>query len=110
MITLFDEREQAFERRFAHEEEMRFRARVRRNRLLAAWACGRMAFPAALADRYVEAFAECGITAGDEALVERLRADLCAAGLEADPSDLRREMERCAALAYAEQRAALTAD
>lgn len=110
MNTMFDEREKAFERRFVHEEEMRFRARVRRNRLLAAWACGRMEFPGALAERYIESLVEFGISASDEALIERLRGDLRAAGLEADPSDLRREMERCATLAQAEQHAALTSE
>ena len=37
-MTTFDDREQAFEKKFAHDSEMQFRAEARRNKLLGLWA------------------------------------------------------------------------
>ncbi|MGT2478080.1 DUF1476 domain-containing protein [Methylobacterium oryzae CBMB20] len=79
-MTTFDEREQAFERLFAHEEEVRFHARNRRNQLLAAWAGERMRLTGQAAEGYITAFVEHGAVTGDEALIAKLQADLKAAG------------------------------
>jgi hypothetical protein len=110
MTTMFDEREQAFERRFAHEEELRFRARTRRNRLLATWACERMRLTGETASDYVASFTESAVVTSDEALIARLQADLRSAGVEETLPALRQEMERCAATARAEQRVGLALD
>lgn len=104
MPTMFDEREQAFERRFAHEEDVRFHVRARRNRLLAAWACERMRLTGAAAETYIRAIGEAGVVAADEELVARVHADLAAAGVEETLPVLRSQMERFAATARAEQR------
>jgi hypothetical protein len=100
-MTTFDEREQAFERLFAHEEELRFHARNRRNRLLAAWAAERMRLTGRAAEGYVTAFIEHGVVTGDEALIAKLQADLNAAGVDESLPALRQEMDRCTALARA---------
>ena len=42
VMTTFDDRERAFENKYAHDEEMRFRAEARRDRLLGLWAAGLM--------------------------------------------------------------------
>lgn len=102
-MTTFDEREQAFERRFAQEEEQRFHARNRRNRLLAIWASERMTLTGQAAEGYVASFTECAVVTDDGTLIERLRSDLRAAGIEMTPAALRGEMERCAMLARAER-------
>ncbi len=68
-MTTFDEREQAFERRFVHDEEIRFRARVRRNLLLATWACERMRLEKEDAAHFVEDFTDRGVLEADEPLV-----------------------------------------
>jgi hypothetical protein len=62
---MFDEREQAFERRFAHEEELRFRTRTRRNRLLVAWGCERMRLTGETASDYVTSLTESAAVASD---------------------------------------------
>jgi hypothetical protein len=73
----FNQREESFERAFAHEEELRFRARARRNRKLGGWAGeARGLSGPALAD-YEAAFVARMIEAGDdEALVAALVAEL----------------------------------
>ena len=109
-MTTFDEREQAFERRFAHDEEVRFQVRTRRNLLLATWACERMRLEEEAAARFVEDFTDRGVLTADEPLIAELRADLKAAGIDETLPALRKEMERCAALARAEQRVGLALD
>lgn len=109
-MTMFDEREQAFERRFVHEEEQRFHARSRRNQLLATWACERMQLHGDAAQSFVEDFTERGVLTADEPLLAELHADLKKAGVEETLPALRKELERCAALARAEQRVGLALD
>lgn len=110
MATTFDARERAAERRFVLEEEARFHARNRRNRLLAVWACERMGLTGPAADGYVAAFTACAVVASDETLIARLRGDLAAAGIGVTLRHLRTEMSRCAALARAEQRGGVALD
>ncbi|WP_342108689.1 DUF1476 domain-containing protein [Methylobacterium sp. SI9] len=110
MATTFDARERAYEQRFVLEEEARFHARNRRNRLLATWACERMALSGPAAEAYVTAFTDCAVVADDEAVIARLQSDLAAAGIGATLPHLRTEMERCAAVARAERRVGVALD
>jgi hypothetical protein len=109
-MTTFDEREQAFERQFVHEEDRRFQERVRRNRLLARWACERMALGPDAASHFTDTFVAQTVPLDDEALLARLVAELAAAGTDEPVSVLRREMQRCAGLARAESRVGLALD
>ncbi|MFH6783280.1 MULTISPECIES: ATPase inhibitor subunit zeta [Methylobacterium] len=109
-MTTFDEREQAFERRFVHEEDRRFQERARRNRLLARWACARMALGPDDTARFTDTFVGETVPLDDEALLARLALELAAAGRDAPASVLRREMQRCAGLARAESRVGLALD
>jgi len=109
-MTTFDEREQAFERRFVHEEDRRFQERARRNRLLARWACERMALGPDATSRFTASFVAQTVSLDDEALLARLVVELAAAGADEPVSVLRREMQRCARLARAESRVGLALD
>lgn len=76
-MTTFDDRENAFENKFAHDAEMQFRAEARRNKLVGLWAAGLMGKSgdeaAAYAMTVVEAdFEEAGI----EDVVRKVAADL----------------------------------
>ena len=51
-MTTFDKREEGFEKQFAHDEELRFKANARRNKLLGAWAAGQMGISGADADAH----------------------------------------------------------
>ena len=53
-MTTFDDREHAFESKFAHDEEMRFRAQARRDKLLGLWAAGLLGKTGADADAYAK--------------------------------------------------------
>ncbi len=76
-MTTFDDRESAFEAKFAHDEEMQFRAEARRNKLLGLWAAELLGKKGDEADEYARTvvkadFAEPGI----EDVVRKVAADL----------------------------------
>ena len=97
----FDDREQAFEKKHAHDAEMVFRATARRNKLLGLWAAERMGRDAAGAAAYAKEIVAAGLSReGDAAVAERLRADLEAAG--ADSADIPSRMDALSAEAKAQ--------
>ncbi|MEE7504790.1 hypothetical protein MMR14E_16805 [Methylobacterium mesophilicum] len=110
MTTTFDERERAAELRFVRAEEARFHVRNRRNGLLAIWAREQMRLSGPPAEAYESAFTEFAVLADDNALIERLLADLTSAGIATTARSLRAEMDRCAALARAEHRVGVALD
>ncbi|MBS3982044.1 MAG: DUF1476 domain-containing protein [Rhodobacteraceae bacterium] len=76
-MTTFDDRENAFEAKFAHDSEMQFRAEARRNKLLGLWAADLMGKPADEAAAYaLEVVSSDFEEAGDEDVVRKVVADL----------------------------------
>ena len=96
-----DQREEGFERAFAHEEELRFKARARRNRKLGAWAGGKLGLEGRALQDYAAALVERGLTtADDEAMASELAEALEPRGVSLHR--VRRHMETFAAEAMAE--------
>ncbi len=92
-MTMFDDREHAYEAKFARDLELEFRINSRRNRLLGAWAAARMG----LTETEAQAYAEAVIRAefedkGDEDVVRKLLGDLTAAGIDTDEAAIRAAM------------------
>jgi hypothetical protein len=89
-MTQFDDRERAYEAKFAHDEEMQFRIVARRNRLIGEWAARKMGLSeeemASYAKDVVRADFE---SAGDDDVVRKLLGDLTSAGVEVDESQIR---------------------
>lgn len=89
-MTQFDDRERAFETKFAHDEEMKFRIIARRNRLLGEWAARQMG----LSDAETESYAKDVIRAdfeeaGDDDVIRKVLGDLTAAGVDCDETTVR---------------------
>jgi hypothetical protein len=90
-MTTFDDREHAFEAKFAHDAEMQFKAEARRNRLLGLWAAGLLGKTGAEADAYAREIITTDFQeAGDEDVFRRLRADLVG---KADDQEIRAQMQ-----------------
>lgn len=76
-MTTFDDRENAFEAKFAHDSEMQFRAEARRNKLLGLWAAELMGKTGDAAAAYAVEVVEADFEeAGDEDVVRKVVADL----------------------------------
>lgn len=90
-MTTMQDREKAFEAKFALDEELRFKATARRNKLLGLWAAGLLAKsdPDAYASEIVAADFE---EAGHEDVVRKIKADFDAAGVAISEDDIRVRM------------------
>ena len=99
-MTTFDDRERAFETKFARDEEMAFRVIARRNRLLGQWAAGLMKLTPEETDAYAKAVVQADFEeAGDEDVFRKVRGDLDKAGVAVSDHQIRRSMEELMATA-----------
>ena len=81
----FDDRERAFETKFAHDEQMKFRIIARRNRLLGQWAAKQMGLSEAEAESYAKDVVRADFEeAGDQDVIRKVLGDLTSAGVECD--------------------------
>ena len=93
-MTTFDDRERAFEAKFAHDEEMAFRVTARRNRLVGRWAAIQMRLTPEETDAYCKAVVQAEFEeSGDEDVVRKLLGDLTAAGVHTDEATVRRALD-----------------
>jgi hypothetical protein len=89
-MTTFDDRERAFEAKYARDEDMAFRVSARRNRLLGQWAAAKMNLTPEETDAYAKAVVQADFEeAGDEDVIRKLLGDLLAAGVEVDDATIR---------------------
>jgi hypothetical protein len=105
-MTTFDKREEAFEKRFALDEEQKFKAEARRNKLLGLWAAEKLGIGGDAATAYArEAVASAFAEGGDKAVIARLARDLSAKGFTEDA--IRAQMTELLALAIAQVKAGI---
>jgi hypothetical protein len=89
-MTQFDDRERAFESKFAHDEEMKFRITARRNRLLGEWAARQMGLSDVEGESYAKDVVRSDFEeAGDHDVVRKVLGDLTSAGIECDEQQVR---------------------
>lgn len=99
-MTTFDERERAFENKFAHDAELQFRIQARRNRLLGEWAAVKMGLTPEETDAYAKAVVQADFEeAGDEDVIRKLVGDMTQAGLDIDEAGVRAALEEQAVVA-----------
>lgn len=92
-MTTFDDRERAFEAKFARDEEMAFRVTARRNRLVGQWAAALMKLTPEETDAYAKSVVQADFEeAGDEDVVRKLLGDLTAAGVDVDEAQVRQAL------------------
>ena len=97
-MTTFDDREQAFENKFAHDQELEFKATARRNRLLGEWAAGLMGL--ATVEDYARAVVKSDFEQpGDEDVLRKVFEDLKGSGVATSEGEVRRKMDELLAQA-----------
>jgi hypothetical protein len=99
-MTTFDKREEGFERKFAHDEELRFKATARRNKLLGLWAAEKLGLAGSEAEAYVKAVIRADLSeAGDEDVFRKIRSDFDAKNVAQSDHQIRRTMDELLAKA-----------
>jgi hypothetical protein len=93
-MTTFDKRKDAFENKFAHDAELKFKAEARRNKLLGLWAAELLGKTGDAAEEYAKSVVQADFQeAGDEDVFRKVRADFDAAGVDQSDHQLRRTMD-----------------
>lgn len=99
-MTTFDKREEGFEKKFAHDEELRFKATARRNKLLGLWAAEKLGRTGEEAEAYAKAVVLADFEApGDDDVLQKVLKDFEAAGVAQSEHQIRRTMDELMAVA-----------
>jgi hypothetical protein len=105
-MTTFDKREEGFEKKFAHDEELRFKATARRNKMLGLWAAGKLGLSGESAETYAkEVVASDFEEPGDHDVFRKVRKDFDAKGIAASDEEIRQIMNELMANAVAQLQA-----
>lgn len=89
-MTTFDKREEGFEKKFAHDEELRFKATARRNKLLGQWAAAKLGLAGADADAYAKDVVMADFEeAGEDDVFRKVRKDFDAKKIAVSDQDIR---------------------
>ncbi len=102
-MTTFNEREAAFEREFVHDEELRFKARARRDHLLGLWAAEKLGLSGPAAESYARELVISDVEAHDP--LDKIRKDFAAQGVMLADDQIRRSMSELMARAVTEIKA-----
>lgn len=95
-MSVFGDREKAFENKFAHDEELRFKAIARRNRLFGELIGGRLDKTGDALDAYAKEVVVADLEEpGDADILRKVTADLEAAGIAMTQEDLQAELAMC---------------
>jgi hypothetical protein len=99
-MTTFDKREDAFEKQFAHDEELKFKATARRNKLLGLWAAEKLGLTGAEADSYALSLVMAEFEAsGEHDVARKIRKDFDAKGIAQSDHQISRTMNELMAKA-----------
>jgi hypothetical protein len=94
IMTTFDKRQEGFEQKFAHDEQLRFKANARRNKMLGQWAAGKLGLSGTSADDYAKDVIVADLEeAGDDGVFRKIRRDFDAKGVAQSDHQLRRTMD-----------------
>jgi hypothetical protein len=93
-MTTFDQRKEGFEKKFAHDEELRFKATARRNKLLGKWAAEKLGLVGDAAEQYAkDVVASDFIEAGDHDVMRKIMTDFMAKNVDQSEHQIRRTMD-----------------
>ena len=92
-MSTYDEREKGFEKKFAHDADLKFKAESRRNKAIAEWAAAKMGMTGAAVDDYIKAVRKADLTEkGDDDVLRKVAKDLADKGVKIGDVDIRKAM------------------
>jgi len=93
-MTTFDEREKGFEKKFAHDQDLKFRAESRRNKLIGEWAAGKLGMTGEDVDAYVKSVRRADLEEkGDDDVFRKVRKDFDDKHVKVSDSEIRAAMD-----------------
>ena len=93
-MTTFDEREKSFEKKFAHDQDLKFKAESRRNKMLAEWAAAKLGLTGAQVEDYVKAVRKSDLAEkGDDDVIRKIRKDFDDKGVKVADAEIRKAMD-----------------
>jgi hypothetical protein len=102
-MSSFDEREKAFEKKFTHDQDLRFKAESRRNKAIAEWAAAKMGLSGGDVDEYIKAVRKADLAEkGDDDVIRKIAKDLSDKGIKVADSEIRKQMSDLLAKAVAD--------
>lgn len=102
-MSTFDEREKAFEKKFAHDQDLKFKAEARRNKYLGEWAAAKLGLSGAAVEDYVKAVRKSDLEkAGDDDVLAKVAKDFADKGVNVPQAEIRRQMSEFLAQAVKE--------
>jgi hypothetical protein len=101
-MTSFDKREEGFEKKFAIDEEQRFRAEARRNKLLGLWAASQLGMSGDAASVYAKEVVAADFEEAGDGVFRKVKGALDAKGITITEAELRAKMNELMALAVIE--------
>jgi hypothetical protein len=105
-MSTFDKREEGFEKKYAHDEALQFKAMARRNKLLGLWAAEKLGLAGEEADAYAKSVVVADVEeAGDGDVFRKVRRDFDAKAVAQSDHQIRRTMEELMARAISEIKA-----
>ena len=105
-MTTFDKREEGFEKKFAHDQDLLFKANARRNKMLGLWAAEKMGLSGPAADAYAKEVVVADFEeAGDDDVLRKVRKDFDAKGVALSDQQIRKTMDELMAQAVAQIKA-----
>lgn len=92
-MTTFDDREKSYEKKFALDEELKFRSEQRRNKLIGEWAAGKLGLTGPAVEDYVRAVRKADLASkGDEDVFQKIRNDFDAKAVAVPDAEVRKAM------------------
>jgi len=88
-MTMFDDRERAYEKKFMLDEEVKFKLEARRDRLLGQWAADQLGLSGAPAEDYIRVVRNEGVVHKSEGVFRKVRKDLHDRGIGISDGELR---------------------
>jgi hypothetical protein len=105
-MTTFDKREEAFEKKYVIDEELKFKAEARRNRSLGLWVAEKLGIEGEAANAYAKTVIAADIDGGGDAgVLRKVMTDLIAAGVSLSETEIHARMDELMAVAIAQVKA-----
>jgi hypothetical protein len=93
-MTTFDEREKGFEKKFAHDQDLRFKAESRRNKMVGEWAAAKLGITGPGVEDYVKAVRKADLASkGDEDVIQKISKDFADKGVKVSDAEIRKALD-----------------